>query len=69
MEDFKSLTVIIVEDYCKVNPAWFKCLKMINSWKFRKKKEIWILKSNQKVIQISYITLIKYLKVRLLFTF
>ncbi len=31
MEDFESLTVIIVEDYCKVNPAWFKCLKMINS--------------------------------------
>ncbi len=25
--------VLSVEYYCKVNPACFKCLKMINSWK------------------------------------
>ncbi len=31
MKDFESLTVISVEHYCKVNPAWFTCLKMINS--------------------------------------
>ncbi len=30
MKDFESLTVISVE-YCRVNPAWFTCLKMINS--------------------------------------
>ncbi len=33
MKDFESLTVISVEYYCKDNPAWFKCFKMINSWK------------------------------------
>ncbi len=33
MKDFESLTVIDVEHYCKVNPTWFTCLKIINSWK------------------------------------
>ncbi len=33
MKDLESLTVISVEHYSKVNPAWFTCLKMINSWK------------------------------------
>ncbi len=42
MKDFKSLTVISVELYCKFNPACFTCLKMINSWKFRK-----VIKCNQ----------------------
>ncbi len=39
MKDLESLTVISAEHYSKVNPAWFTCLKMINSWKlytFRK---------------------------------
>ncbi len=31
MKDFESLTVSSVEHYCKVNPAWFTCFKMINS--------------------------------------
>ncbi len=31
MKDFESLTVISVEYYFKVNPAWFTCLKMIVS--------------------------------------
>ncbi len=31
MKDLESLTVISVEHYCKVNPAWLTCLKMINS--------------------------------------
>ncbi len=30
MKDFKSLTVVSVEYFCKVNPA---CFKMFNSWK------------------------------------
>ncbi len=34
MKDFRSLTVISVEYYFKVNPACFKCFKMINSWIF-----------------------------------
>ncbi len=34
MKDLESLTVINVEYYCKVNPAFFKSLKMINSWKY-----------------------------------
>ncbi len=39
MKDFESLTVISVEYDCKVNPAWFTCLKMINSLEtFRKEK-------------------------------
>ncbi len=33
IKDFESLTVIGDEFYCKVNPTWFKCLKMINGWK------------------------------------
>ncbi len=33
MKDFVSLRVISVEYYSKINSAWFKCLKMINSWK------------------------------------
>ncbi len=33
MKDFEILTVISVEQYCKFNPACFKWLKMINSWK------------------------------------
>ncbi len=33
IKDFESVTVISVEHYCKVNPACFTCLKMINSWK------------------------------------
>ncbi len=33
MKDFESLTVISVQYYCKVNPAWLTCLKIINSWK------------------------------------
>ncbi len=33
MNDFESVIEISVEYYCKVNPAWFTCLKMINSWK------------------------------------
>ncbi len=33
MKDFESVTVISIEYSCKVNPAWFICLKMINSWK------------------------------------
>ncbi len=45
MKDFESLTVISVKHYCKVNPACFTCLKMINSW------NIEISKSNQKVIK------------------
>ncbi len=32
MKDFESLTVISVEYYCKVNPAWLTCWKMINSY-------------------------------------
>ncbi len=32
-KDFENLTVISVKHYCKVNPAWFKYFKMINSWK------------------------------------
>ncbi len=33
MKDCESLTGISVEYYCKVNPAGFKCFKMIKSWK------------------------------------
>ncbi len=33
MKDLESLTVISVEHYCKVNPACFTSMKMINSWK------------------------------------
>ncbi len=33
MKDFERLTVIGVQHYFKVNPACFKCFKMINSWK------------------------------------
>ncbi len=40
MKDFESLTVISVEHYCKVNPAWFTCLKMINSWKHWKFRKV-----------------------------
>ncbi len=29
--NLESLTAISVEYYCKVNPAWLTCLKMINS--------------------------------------
>ncbi len=28
--DFESLTVISVEYFCKVNPAWFTCLTVEN---------------------------------------
>ncbi len=45
MKDFKSLTVISVEHYCKVNPARFTCLKMINSWKHYKFRKV--IKCNQ----------------------
>ncbi len=31
MKDFESLTVISVEHYCKVNPAWLTCVEIINS--------------------------------------
>ncbi len=31
MKDFESLTVISVEHYCKVNPAWFTCLKQLKT--------------------------------------
>ncbi len=31
IKDFKSLTVISVEYYCKVNPAWFTCLKILTA--------------------------------------
>ncbi len=41
MKDFESLTVIIVEYYCKISPSRFKCLKM-NNEKFRK-----VIKCNQ----------------------
>ncbi len=34
MKDLESLTAISVEYYCKVNPAWLTCLKIINSWKY-----------------------------------
>ncbi len=34
MKDFESVTVISVEYYFKVNHAWFKCFKVINSWKY-----------------------------------
>ncbi len=45
MKDFEILTVINVEYYCKVNPACFTCLKMINSLeKCKKSIEIWIWK-------------------------
>ncbi len=41
MKDFESLTEISVNKskfifiiaYCKVNPACFKCFKMIDNWK------------------------------------
>ncbi len=33
MKDLESLTVISVEHYCKVIPACFTSMKMINSWK------------------------------------
>ncbi len=33
MKDFESLTVISVEHYYKVNPAWLTCVEIINSWK------------------------------------
>ncbi len=36
MKDSESLTVISVEYYCKVKPACLKCLKTINSLKFKK---------------------------------
>ncbi len=45
MKDFESVTVISVEHYCKVNPAFFICLKMINSWKHL--KFIKVIKCNQ----------------------
>ncbi len=46
MKGSESLTVIRVEHYSKVNPAWFTCFKCINSWKY------WIIsKSHQKVIK------------------
>ncbi len=61
MKDFESLTVISVEYYCKFNPAWFTCLKMINSWKhytFRKliKK---VIKYNQLHYFIQVIEIVK----------
>ncbi len=49
MKDLESLTVISVEYYCKVNPACFKCFKMINSWEH----------SIEMQSITSYITLIK----------
>ncbi len=50
-----KVTVISVEHYCKVNPACFICLKMINSWKHKKFRKV--IKCNQlhyfnKVIEI-----------------
>ncbi len=53
MKAFESLTVISVEHYCKVNPAWVTCLKMINSWKH------WHFKKLSNVI--SYIEKLQYL--------
>ncbi len=34
MKGFESLTVISVVEYCKVNPACFKCFRIINSLEF-----------------------------------
>ncbi len=41
---FESLTVISVKHYCKFNPAYFTCLKMITSWKHTFRK---VIKCNQ----------------------
>ncbi len=40
MKDFESLTVISIENYCKVNPVCLKCLKMINSLKHKKFRKV-----------------------------
>ncbi len=44
MKDFESLTVISIEQYCKVNPAWFtfKNDYQLKTLKFQK-----VIKCNQ----------------------
>ncbi len=42
MKGFETLIMISVKYFCKINPAWFKCLKMINN----KKKSLEIKQSN-----------------------
>ncbi len=50
MKDFESLTEISDEYYCKVNPACFKCFKMVNSLE-KNEKKIWKKTEFWKVIQ------------------